>query len=62
MGLDEAEQIWNELVAFYGDNLAHPDHEPKRFAHQCKLYRYINNYGHKPSNTSQKENENGIQN
>ena len=49
MGLEELEKIWDDMVQFYGSNLAHPDHEPKRFAYQCKLFRYINNIGQKPS-------------
>jgi hypothetical protein len=47
MGLEEAEKLWEELVTFFGNNLAHPDIEPKRFEWQCKLYKYIT--GHKPS-------------
>lgn len=46
MGLEEAEKIWEELVKFFGNNLAHPDIEPKRFEWQCKAYKYI--MGHKP--------------
>ena len=49
MGLEELEKIWDQMVEFYGPNLAHPDMEPKRFAYQCKLFRYINNIGQKPS-------------
>lgn len=56
MGLEEAEKIWDELVEYYGDRLAHPDHEPKRFESQCKLYKYI--MGHKPSTIIPKGNEN----
>ena len=43
MGLEELEKIWNDMVKFFGPNLAHPDVEPKRFAWQCKLFKYINN-------------------
>ena len=42
------EQIWNDLINFYGDRLAHPEVEPKRFAYQCKLFKYINNNGQNP--------------
>lgn len=56
MGLDEAEKIWNELATFFGPNLAHPDHEPKRFLWQMKFYKYI--MGQKPS-TNPKGEENG---
>lgn len=42
------EDLWKQLYEFYGERLAHPDIEPKRFAYQCKLYKYINNYGQKP--------------
>jgi hypothetical protein len=47
MGLEELEKIWEDMVQFYGPNLAHPDIEPKRFAYQCKLYRFINNQDQK---------------
>lgn len=49
MGLEE---IWNELVNLFGDRLAHPDHEPKRFAYQVKIYKHINKYGQKPKTTN----------
>ena len=44
MGLEEAEKLWEELVTFFGNNLAHPDIEPKRFEWQCKLYKYITDH------------------
>ena len=47
--MDEWENIWNGMEAFFGKNFAHPEHEPKRFEWQCKLYKYINNIGQKPS-------------
>jgi hypothetical protein len=47
VGLEELEKIWEDMVQFYGPNLAHPDIEPKRFAYQCKLYRFINNQDQK---------------
>lgn len=40
--MDFAEFVWNRLVEFYGDNLAHPDREPKRFEYQVKMYKYLN--------------------
>ena len=50
MGLDivNYEELWKQLYEFYGDGLAHPDREPKRFAHQLKLFKFINNNGQKP--------------
>ena len=46
--MDIYENIWNGMCNFFGERLAHPDIEPKRFAWQCKLYKYINNIGQKP--------------
>lgn len=57
MGLEE---IWSQLYEFYGDRLAHPEVEPRRFAYQCKLFRYINNNGQKPFNNIPQGEENGI--
>jgi len=51
--MDNAEKIWDELCEFFGDNLAHPDHEPKRFEWQCRFYKYM--IGQKPQQNSQKE-------
>ena len=36
----EVEQFYNELLEFYGENLANFEHHPRQFAHQVKLYRY----------------------
>ena len=36
----EIMQFYQELVEHYGDDLANFEHEPRRFAHQIKLYRY----------------------
>lgn len=36
------EEICNGMVEFFGDNLANPDREPKRFEWQMKLYKYLN--------------------
>lgn len=36
----EALDFYNELVEFYGDNLANFEHHPKQFATQVRLYRY----------------------
>jgi hypothetical protein len=47
--MDEWENIWNGMEVLFGKNFAHPEHEPKRFEWQCKLYKYINNIGQKPS-------------
>lgn len=45
MGLDVVnyEELWKQLYEFYGDGLANPDHEPRRFSMQMKLYKHINN-------------------
>jgi len=46
------EQLWHEMYEFYGERLAHPDVEPKRFAYQLKIFkhiRYINNNGQNPT-------------
>jgi len=43
MTLEELEELWQKMYEFYGDRLANPDHEPRRFEWQCKLYKYINN-------------------
>lgn len=45
MGLEE---LWSKLYELYGDRLAHPDREPRRFEYQLKMFKYINNYGQKP--------------
>ena len=52
--MERSEQIWNEMVEFFGENFANPDHEPKRFLWQMKLYRYLYKYKHEthtPQNT-----------
>jgi len=46
------EQIWQELVQFFGNNLAHPDVEPRRFEAQLKIFKHvkkINNNGQNPT-------------
>lgn len=52
MGLTP-EEIWDNLVVYFGNGLANPEHEPKRFFWQCKIYKYINDQ--KSKNNSQKE-------
>lgn len=32
--------FYEELKQYYGDSLANFEHEPRRFAHQIKLYKY----------------------
>lgn len=34
------EDVWDELVAMFGDRLPDMDHEPIRFAYCVKLYLY----------------------
>lgn len=53
MGTDELEKIVEGMIEFFGKNLANPDHEPKRFEWQCKVYKYINRP--QANNHSQKE-------
>lgn len=54
MGLDlfSPEDLWVELYEFYGERLANPDREPKRFSFQLKIFKHvrnINNNGHNPN-------------
>lgn len=45
------EELWSQLYKFYGENLAHPDIEPRRFAWQLKVFKHtkiINSSGQKP--------------
>lgn len=42
MGTVDIEKILDEMIEFFGDNLANPEHEPKRFAWQVKFYKYMN--------------------
>lgn len=37
---EEALAFYNELVEWYGDKLANPEHHPKQFQMQVKMYRY----------------------
>ena len=37
---EEILKFYEELVEWFGDSLANFEHEPRRFAHQIKLYRY----------------------
>jgi hypothetical protein len=37
---EEAQAFYDELVEWFGDSLANYEHEPIRFRHQIKLYRY----------------------
>ena len=54
----DPEEIWDRLVEFFGTNLAHPDHEPKRFVYQMKIYKYI--MSQKPPINSQKDNHDRV--
>ena len=40
MNIDEVLKFYNELVEYYGDELADFEHCPITFAHQIKLYKY----------------------
>ena len=46
MGLEE---LWSQLYELFGERLANPDREPKRFAWQLKIYKHINKNGQKPN-------------
>lgn len=37
---EEIIKFYDELVEYYGDDLANFEHYPKQFAMQVKLYRY----------------------
>jgi hypothetical protein len=39
---EQAIELWNKLVEYYGDNLPSFEHEPIQFEHCVKLYRYYN--------------------
>lgn len=43
--LIDYEKIWEEMARFYGKNFANPEHEPKRFAWQCKMFKYLTKSG-----------------
>lgn len=40
---EEVMQKYKELEEWYGDSLANPEHEPRRFAYQVKVYEYYKN-------------------
>lgn len=40
MSDEEVLNFYNELVEWYGDNLANFEHYPRIFANQVKLYHY----------------------
>lgn len=56
MSNKQLKEIAVGLVNFFGDNLANPEREPKRFEWQCKFYKYI--IGQKPT-TNPKGEPNG---
>lgn len=39
---EQAIELWNKLVEYYGNNLPSFEHEPIQFEHCVKLYRYYN--------------------
>ena len=54
MGLDivNYEELWKQLYEFYGERLAHPEVEPRRFAWQLKIFKHvidINKHGQNPT-------------
>jgi len=40
MSEQEILDLYAELEEHYGENLANPEHYPRQFAHQIKLYLY----------------------
>lgn len=46
----EIEEFYNELVEFYGKDLANFEHHPRIFANQVKLYRYYKRKDNEPNN------------
>jgi hypothetical protein len=40
MSDDDVLKLYNEMVEWFGDTLPNFEHEPIRFAHCVKLYRY----------------------
>ena len=36
-------QLWNDLVAHYGDSLPDPEQQPKEFKYYVKLFLYTKN-------------------
>lgn len=39
--MSELEQFCQGLQEFFGSNLAHYEREPRRFAWQCKIFKYM---------------------
>lgn len=42
---EEILTLYNEMVDWYGDNLANFEHHPRQFAYQIRLYLYYKNRG-----------------
>lgn len=45
----EAEDFYNELQEFFGENLVNYEHHPIQFAMQVKLYKYYKEQKHEDS-------------
>ena len=46
------EEMWSQLYEFYGEHLAHPEVEPRRFEWQLKIFKHvkdINSNGQNPT-------------
>ena len=41
---EQLEQALDEMNTIFGGNLPSPEHEPRRFAHYVKLYRYLRKF------------------
>ena len=52
----EALAFWNELVHHFDGQLANPEHEPRRFMAQVKMYKY---YKERRSNDKTRQMGNG---
>jgi hypothetical protein len=39
---EDALAIYNLMVEYFGDDLPDPEHEPIRFAHFYKVFKYYN--------------------
>lgn len=42
MSDEEALKIYDLMVEYFGDDLPDPEHEPIRFAHFFKVFKYYN--------------------
>ena len=50
---EEIVELYNKLVEHFGDNLANPEHQPRTFEYQVRLYRYYNERKQNENSSSQ---------